>query len=61
MHNQGLSLLEVLIALLLISGASLVFLHQQWQIQRVINESLQRSITNQQQNNLAESGVKLID
>lgn len=41
MTNQnGFSLLEVSVSLLLIASSSIVFLHQQWQLSQFLNQVL---------------------
>lgn len=56
-NQQGFSLIEVLIALLLITGTSLILLHQQWQLSRLFSRVLIQSQTLVQRDNDRERGA----
>lgn len=45
---RGFSLIEVLVALLLISGTGIFILQIQWRIKQELNHSIFRVLTNQQ-------------
>jgi prepilin-type N-terminal cleavage/methylation domain-containing protein len=52
--HQGFSLTEVLVSLLLISSTSLAFLYQQWQLCRILNQTIADSYALEQRNNNRE-------
>ncbi|MFC3907921.1 prepilin-type N-terminal cleavage/methylation domain-containing protein [Legionella dresdenensis] len=51
---QGFSLFEVLVALVLISCASLGFLTRQWQSQQFLNQSVEQAMLSLQVSNQLE-------
>ncbi len=56
-NQQGFSLIEVLVGLLLITSTSLILLHQQWQLSQILNHVLLSSQTLVQFDNDREMGV----